>query len=263
MPSASRFRSTAPFYARFRPRYPAALYARIAERCELDGSGRLLDLGCGPAFIAIGMARYFRELLGMDPDPEMLVMARHEASFAGVTLKLTQGGSEDLDAALGSFAMAAMGRSFHWMDRDATLRKLNELIAPHGCVALLGERALDVRENSWKTVLNEAAKKWAPEQAQAREFRRGPAWEKNETVLSRSRFSRIERLGVAYSRETSLDELVGRAYSMSVTSPAVLGQNRAAFEHELRTGLSRLEPSGRFVESVEAEALLAWRTPGQ
>ncbi|MGH8011750.1 MAG: class I SAM-dependent methyltransferase, partial [Candidatus Binataceae bacterium] len=150
MASASRFRSTAPFYARFRPRYPAALFARIAERRGLDGGGRLLDLGCGPAFIAIGMARYFRELVGMDPDSEMLEIARQEAASAGVPLRLIQGGSEDLDRALGSFAMVAMGRSFHWMHRDATLRELDALITPDGCVALLGERATDERASSWR-----------------------------------------------------------------------------------------------------------------
>jgi predicted RNA methylase len=52
----SRFNSTASFYAKFRPRYPAALLDEIATRCGLDGTGRLLDLGCGPAFIAIAMA---------------------------------------------------------------------------------------------------------------------------------------------------------------------------------------------------------------
>ncbi|MGH8011891.1 MAG: class I SAM-dependent methyltransferase, partial [Candidatus Binataceae bacterium] len=108
-------------------------------------------------------------------------------------------------------------------------------------------------------VLDEAAARWAPEQAKARAFRRSPSWEKNETVLKRSSFNRVERLSVAYIRKTPLDDLIGRAYSMSVTSPAVLGEHRAAFEHDLRVGLLRLQPSGRFEEAVKAEALLAWR----
>jgi SAM-dependent methyltransferase len=255
----SRFASTAPFYVRFRPRYPSALFAQIAARCGLDGSGRLLDLGCGPAFIAVGMARYFDEVVAMDPNPEMLEAAREEIKAAGLSIELIQGSSEDLDPSLGKFAMVAMGRSFHWMDRDATLLKLDALIESNGCVAILGERAMPAPENGWKAVLDDAAKKWAPEQARAREFRRSPAWEKHETVLLRSSFCKLERVNVPFTRETSLDELVGRVYSMSVTSPAVLGKNRDEFERDLRAGLLRFAPSGVFHEVVEAEAFLAWR----
>ena len=47
-PPTDLFKSTAPFYVRYRPVYPAALFAHIVERFGLNGSGRLLDLGCGP-----------------------------------------------------------------------------------------------------------------------------------------------------------------------------------------------------------------------
>ncbi len=50
--------------ARFRPAYPAALIAQIAARCGLDGSGRLLDLGCGPGLLAIAL-----QLCALDREP--------------------------------------------------------------------------------------------------------------------------------------------------------------------------------------------------
>src|SRR5260370_17230093 len=92
----SRFGSTASFYAKFRSRYPAALLDDIARRCGLDGTGRLLDLGCGPAFIAIAMAPHFSEVVGLDPAPEMLEVAAREAAAPPVPLKFIPGRSPAL-----------------------------------------------------------------------------------------------------------------------------------------------------------------------
>ena len=97
MPEYSgRFESTVPYYARFRPRYPAALFELIATQRKLDGRGRLLDLGCGPGFIAIGMTPYFAEVVGVDPEPAMLEAARQEAERAHVALTLIPGSSQHL-----------------------------------------------------------------------------------------------------------------------------------------------------------------------
>jgi ubiquinone/menaquinone biosynthesis C-methylase UbiE len=255
----SRFRSTASFYTKFRARYPAALLDEIARRCDLDGKGRLLDLGCGPAFIAIAMAPHFSEVVGMDPAPEMLEVAAREAASAHVPVKLIQGSSADLGIHLGRFRMAAMGRSFHWMDRDATLIALDELIEPNGAVAVLGEHHTNAPENSFKPVWDSIIKKWAPEAYEAREIRQRPDWEGNETILRRSAFRRIEHLAVVSRREISIDELIGRSHSQSVSSIAALGDNVDAFERELRESLLRISPTGKLKEVVEADALIARR----
>jgi ubiquinone/menaquinone biosynthesis C-methylase UbiE len=255
----SRFRSTASFYAKFRARYPAALLDEIARRCDLDGTGRLLDLGCGPAFIAIAMAPHFGEVVGMDPAPEMLEAAAREAAAAHVPIKLIHGSSADLGKHLGRFRMAAMGRSFHWMDRDATLIALDELIEPNGAVAVLGEHHTNAPENSFKPVWDSIIKKWAPEAYEAREIRQRPDWEGHETILRRSAFRRIERLAVMSRREISIDELIGRSHSQSVSSIAALGDNVDAFERELRESLLRIAPTGKLREVVEADAMIARR----
>jgi ubiquinone/menaquinone biosynthesis C-methylase UbiE len=255
----SRFRSTASFYAKFRARYPAALLDEIARRCDLNGKGRLLDLGCGPAFIAIAMAPHFGEVVGMDPAPEMLEVAAREAAAAHVPVKLIHGSSADLGKHLGGFRMAAMGRSFHWMDRDATLIALDELIEPNGAVAVLGEHHTNAPENSFKPVWDSIIKKWAPEAYEAREIRQRPDWEGHETILCRSAFRRIEHLAVVSRREISIDELIGRSHSQSVSSIAALGENVDAFERELRESLLRISPTGKLKEVVEADALIARR----
>jgi SAM-dependent methyltransferase len=258
MNDESRFRSAAPFYARFRPPYPQALIDRIVARCGLDGTGRLLDLGCGPGLLAIALAPYVGEAVGMDPAPEMLAEAKAAAAAAGVTLRLIEGGSRQLDPGLGRFRLVTMGRSFHWMDRDATLAALDHLLEPAGWIAILGERHRDAAPG-WREAWERIGRKWSGPAWEARDRRRGPGWEPHDAVLARSAFSAVERLWVRETRRTPVDALVGRAYSMSSTAPAALGDNRAAFESELREALAPFAVDGAVPEESEFEALLARR----
>jgi SAM-dependent methyltransferase len=258
-PPSSRFRTAGPYYVRFRPRYPAALIEGLVRSCGLDGSGRLLDLGCGPGFLAIALAPHVEEAVGMDPEPEMLSLAAEEADAAGVRLSLIQGGSGDLGPQLGRFRLVTMGRSFHWMERDATLAALDRLVVPGGAVAILGEHHVEAPDNDWRTVWETVSRKWTGSAGGARARRRDPGWEPHDSVLRRSAFSQVERLTVAESRTTGLEALVGRAYSMSASTPAALGDRRTAFEADLRQALAPFLRDGAITEDVEFEAFLAHR----
>jgi cyclopropane fatty-acyl-phospholipid synthase-like methyltransferase len=39
----------------------------LAEDLGLDGSGRLLDVGCGPGVLAVRLAHLFEDAVGLDP----------------------------------------------------------------------------------------------------------------------------------------------------------------------------------------------------
>lgn len=66
------FEGAAPYYTQYRTKYPASLFAKLAELFNINGQGRLLDLGCGAGLIAIPLQNQFEEVVGIDPDPEML-----------------------------------------------------------------------------------------------------------------------------------------------------------------------------------------------
>jgi SAM-dependent methyltransferase len=256
---ASRFRSAGPYYVRFRPRYPEVLIEALARRCGLDGSGRLLDLGCGPGFLAIALAPYVAEAVGMDPEPEMLSLAASEAKAASVRLTLVEGGSTDLGPHLGEFQLVTMGRSFHWMERDQTLAALDELVVPGGAVAVLGEHHL-AADDGWRAIWEAISQKWTGKASGSRARRRNPDWVPHDAVLRRSAFREVQRLTVAFARDTDLEALIGRAYSMSTSTPAALGDKRESFEADLRQALAPFLHDGAIREEVEFEALLAKRS---
>ena len=53
------------------------------EELGLDGSGRLLDGGCGPGILTVRLAYLFEEAVGLDPDAAMLAEGRRVADGRG------------------------------------------------------------------------------------------------------------------------------------------------------------------------------------
>lgn len=254
----NRFRSTADFYDRYRTPYPPELVGAVASRVGLEPGDRLLDLGCGPGPLAIGFAGLGLEVTAMDPEPSMLEAARLGAEAAGVRLTLIEGSSYDLSPALGRYRAVVMGRAFHWMDRTATLTALDGLIEPGGAVVLMGDRRVHSSPD-YHPLLDELAARHAPQRHADRTLRQSPDWVPHEAVLLASPFHWLERIARILARERDIDDVVGLALSQSVTSPAALGAAREAFETELRAGLARLAPDGRFHDVVELGAVIAFR----
>src|SRR5438552_14695229 len=80
-----RFRPAAPFYLRGRPAYAHGLIRRIVQLCALDRSARVMDLGCGPGQLAQALAPFVAEVVAVDPEPEMLKIARQSAAATGIS----------------------------------------------------------------------------------------------------------------------------------------------------------------------------------
>jgi SAM-dependent methyltransferase len=253
-----RFRSTAEYYARYRVPYPAELIEAVATRVGLKPGDRVLDLGSGPAMLAIGFAKLGMSATAMDPEPEMLDAARSGVAEAGVDVEVVQGSSYDLGPHLGRFKLVTMGRSFHWMDRPATLVALDGLIEPGGAVALFHDRRIR-SSGDWQGVLNKAAEQYARSGGDGRSAHHSPDWAPHEVMLVDSPFPRIETMGRVFKQSLGVEDILGRAYSMSASSIETLGDNHPAFEAAVREALAAISPEGRFTEIVETEAMMAFR----
>src|SRR5947209_7966494 len=101
----TRFHAAAKHYLQGRPHYADALIRRVVELCGLRPTDRLLDLGCGPVQLAVAFAPFVGLVVGMDPEPAMLGVAREHAARAGRPVELRQGSSGDVGPDLGSFRM--------------------------------------------------------------------------------------------------------------------------------------------------------------
>jgi 2-polyprenyl-3-methyl-5-hydroxy-6-metoxy-1,4-benzoquinol methylase len=256
---ARRFQSTAAYYLRYRVPYPDTLIARVAERSGLKAGGHVLDLGCGPGQLGIAFARLAgAAVTAMDPEPEMLAAAEEGAREANVAITIRQGSSYDLGPDIGRLHLAVMGRSFHWMDRPATLAALDNLIEPGGAVVLFHDKNV-LADPDWRTIVDRLAETFSPERHADRLLRKSKEWLPHEAILLKSPFRNLERIGIVRERILDIEDIVGRVFSMSSTSPQALGERIGEFEAALRSQLLALSPDGKVTEIVESAGLLAFR----
>jgi SAM-dependent methyltransferase len=251
------YRGIAADFARFRPAYPAPLFAHLRARFGLDGSGRLLDLGCGTGRLTLPLAGAFAQVVGMDPEPEMLAEAAAEASRLGVSnTTWIEGGVSDLGPHLGRFRLITLGQVLHLVDPATTLAALAPLVEPGGGIAVVDEEHPDVPSNAWRRAIHAAVAPWLDDDRRSLLQRRT---EPDDVVIARSPFARVEIFALPYQRPTDVERIVGFAASTSSASRAALGTRWPRVEAEMRRALFDINPTGTFVDDVILRAVLAWK----
>jgi SAM-dependent methyltransferase len=252
-----RFQTAAAHYLSGRPPYPDQLIDRTVQLIGLGEGDRLLDLGCGPGQLALAFAPFLGEVVAMDPEPSMLAIAR-EAARDVSNMRVVEGRSDDLGEALGRFNAVVIGRAFHWMDREETLRRLDRLIEPGGAVVLFGEEHPRLPENTrirdYQQLLNSYS---ADDKTHV--ILRAEGFTPHTSVLLGSAFNRLERIAVIHRTPVTLKTLTDRALSLSSTSRARLGPKADEMIAELGRRMMSWEAEGPMEEILSSSALIAWR----
>lgn len=245
-----RFDSTVPFYARYREPYPAGFFREVARREGLRGQERLIDIGCGPGSLAIGFAPYVKSCVGVDIETEMLAAARLEAARAGVHVELMQARIEDLPSDIGLFQAVTVGRALHWFDRDKAIEVLERIVNANGWIAICGTRTFSAASQGWTGKFHELRRAWSSDPDESRYHINLDDW------FGGSRFSKADEIQVTEAHQVTILDLIGRALSLSTTSPEVLGDRRPAFEAAMKEALEPLSVDGAFDEQVTAIATI-------
>jgi SAM-dependent methyltransferase len=130
---------SAAHYRYGRPAYSPELEAVLAREAGLDGNGRLLDAGCGPGVLTVRLAHLFDQVIGLDPDADMLAEGRRAAGGKGImNIRWVQGLAEDLPAAApGPYRLVTFGQSFHWTDEQPVAEAVYDMLEPGGTLALI------------------------------------------------------------------------------------------------------------------------------
>jgi SAM-dependent methyltransferase len=241
------YTGTAWYYARFRPTYPPSLVTVLRDHYGLDGSGRLLDLGCGPGPVAIALAKLFDEVIAMDPESEMLDEGRAAAKRANVSnVEWIHGAAKDLSPALGRFRLVTMGNSFHWMDRARTLDALYDLVLEGGGVAVVGHGAPIPAPppTRWRVAINDVVRDYLGDVRLPWDSIEVTPDEMHEAFLKRSRFSDLTVYLESFEVAWTVESMLGNLYSTSFCNRRLLGDRVEAFERDLRAAILAVEPSG-------------------
>src|SRR5215469_8730071 len=256
-----------------RPAYSPGLEALLAEELGLDGSGRLLDVGCGPGILTVRFAHLFEETVGLDPDPEMLAEGRRAADAAGVpNIRWVQARAEELpDAAPGPYRLVTFGQSFHWTDEARVAEAVYDLLEPGSALALIvhtvegrlrppspGPPPIPHAE------IEALVQKYLGPKKRAGQGLTPVRTHRFEDILVRTRFGAPRSIFVPgipdLLRDT--DSVVSGYFSFSWSAPHLFGDRVEAFDAEMRELLAARSPEGVFWDwPGDTEVILA-RKPG-
>ncbi len=246
------FHGTAWYYARFRPAYPPWLFDLLRERFGLDGSGRLLDLGCGTGHLTLPLAPVFAEVVAVDVDPGMLAELQ---AAAPSNVRTVLGRAEDVAGPPGSFLLTTIGRAFHWMDRRTLLARLDPITTG---LALVGDAQPAEGELAWWDAAQEVVREFLGPRRRAGTqgffSHSGELWTE---LLAESPFGAPEVHETVVEREWDVERVVGYLHSTSFASPPLFGDRMAEFDDAVRARLAEFEQPLR--ERVVLEAILCVR----
>jgi SAM-dependent methyltransferase len=258
---SDRFASTAGYYARYRPGYPPEVLARVRAAFGLDGSGRLLDLGCGTGEIARALHADFAEVVGLDLSPEMIAEARRQCDRAGISnARWHCLAAEDISDQLGRFRLVTLGNSFHWMRQAEVLDKAYDLLEAGGGLVVTGNPGgIWSGEDPWEQEARAAVQRWLGPERRSLGGAVTLVDGAEKVAIARSRFVDVERGEHPWQRAVDVETILGELYSTSFANKALLGDNAGPFAADLRRALLALDPTGRFVQHLRTEYIFGFK----
>ncbi|HJU35909.1 MAG TPA: class I SAM-dependent methyltransferase [Gaiellaceae bacterium] len=257
-----------------RPPYSPQLEAVLAEALGLDGTGRLLDGGCGPGILTVRLAHLFEEAVGLDPDPDMLAEGSRAAGELEIgNIRWVQARAEELpEAAPGPYRTVTFGQSFHWTDEARVAETLYDMLEPGGALALIvhtvegrprppdpGHPPIPHAE------IEELVQRYLGSNRRAGRGAAPVRTHRFEDVLVRTRFGEPQAIFVPGVPDLLRDaeSVLSGYFSFSWAAPHLFGDRVEEFAADVRELLAARSPDGLFWDwPGDTEVVLARKPSG-
>ncbi|MFE9442082.1 class I SAM-dependent methyltransferase [Streptomyces sp. NPDC006602] len=249
----------AEYYAKYRRGYPPQVIETLQAAFELDTEDVMLDLGCGTGQLALPLASRFGSVIGMDPEPDMLRLARQAAARQGARNATWVLGADSDVPAMGallrrkSLAMTVIGQALHWMRHDELFRALVPLFRAGGGVAVVANGTpLWLQDNDWSHALRACLEQHFGTRLESTCGTSTHDRRRYAQALEAAGFEDVRESLIEYSDELSFDRLIGEVCSAIPASELPAPDSRPAFVERIRRSL----PPAPYVEHVEVAVLV-------
>jgi ubiquinone/menaquinone biosynthesis C-methylase UbiE len=122
-------------YERYRLRYPSAMPSLLRERCGLEESDRVADVGAGTGMLAELFLENGNAVTAIEPNAEMrMACERLRDRYARLTV--IDATAERTTLADASVDIVMAGRAFHWFDPARAIPEFRRVLRPEGWVVL-------------------------------------------------------------------------------------------------------------------------------
>lgn len=268
----SQYLGSASHYLVGRPPYSAELGNVLRRELGLDGTGHLLDVGCGPGVLAVQLAPLFARVSAIDPDPDMVVEARRHAAAKGVEIEVRRARAEELGTLhLPPIRVAAFGQSFHRVARTLVAETVYDLLEPGGAILLISHdiEATPAPEGTGDPPIPDQEVQELITRYLGSDRRSGSRLastypsERWEESLANTRFGAPVTVHASGRPDITrdIDGVISGYLSMSYAAPHLFGDRLDQFVDDLRGLLAARTRTGRFWDWPGDTSVLIGRKP--
>jgi SAM-dependent methyltransferase len=232
----------------------------VVVQAQLRPGDWVVDVGCGTGAIAIALAEWGAQAIGIDPSAERVNQAQAEASASGVADRTHWhvGTGDDVPMMVRhSVRLVTFGKSLHRMNRDRVLAYCDHVVVPTGSVAVLTSRFAEKPE--WMAIGLPVLRKFQHEISHCLAPPPPVEDEDHAAALARSPFRAIVSWSDSLTLVRDIDDVIGVYLGSEGLGASVLGPRQDEFEAQLKCRLLESRPDGMFVEHYALEALCARR----
>jgi len=161
----SVFNEIADEYDRHRPAYPDALIDRACEVAGLAPAARVLEIGSGTGQLTRSLLARGLRVVAVEPGEQLIARAREQLAGAG-EVQFVNARLEEASVPRAHYQAVFSASAIHWVDPDASWRKIADALVDGGTVALVSYFGLeDARTARDQQPLRASLARIAPELA--------------------------------------------------------------------------------------------------
>lgn len=229
--SKKRFTKTVKYYDRYRPSYPQSLVNWILKTTNLKPGSTIVDIGCGTGISTRLFSNSSFKVIGIDPNPDMLRVARKQG---GATYQVGEAANTGLPAHTAD--LITMAQALHWFDVKSTLKEFRKILKPNSwCCAFWNKRHPKTKFiQAYDSLINSFSQDYA----------KIAKPDVNAALIKTSPQVKTFKPAIFTNSQTfDLDSLIGRAYSTSYIAHGV--KDHLAFKRQLTQLFNHFKRHGK------------------
>lgn len=134
---SERFSGFADIYDIYRPSTPIEQLRSILEIYGPVDDITIADIGCGTGLSTIPWAKYAKRVFGIEPNPEMIQIAKNKLVEGPATnVTFLEGESTQIPIADKEIDLITCSQSFHWMETTRSLEEFHRILRQNGLLAI-------------------------------------------------------------------------------------------------------------------------------
>jgi ubiquinone/menaquinone biosynthesis C-methylase UbiE len=132
--STERFSDRVEQYARYRPRYPHALFHLLLRKVPLPAI--VADIGSGTGILTDQLLQAGYEVIAVEPNGPMRNAAEQQLATRPA-FRSVDGTAEETKLSANAVDLITCAQSFHWFDREKCRTEFDRILRPNGLIALI------------------------------------------------------------------------------------------------------------------------------